>query len=470
MGGSTPTAFDDATAAIAAFCARVGTERTLEFLAPQACDAISSHFVDALGCGLAALDTEPGRIVRQAVAGHSASRGASVFGAIQPSAPEMVAFANTSLVRTLDFNDVYNSRSGGHPSNLFPPILAVAEAEGLSGADVVRGIHAATEVYGALCDAVSLRERGWDAGPFVTIATAAGVGVLLGFGAERIGHAVSLATCSAVHLGVIRAGTLSAWKGCAEGQAVMTGVWLARLAGHGITGPPQPFSGRNGFTEQIVAPLDVSAVGVPIAGRTVLERSAYKFRPVQWTAQAPLEAFVELSPRVAAGEVAKVTVTGSEFMCKAVGGARGDAADKWNPQTRETADHSLPFLAAVALVDGEVTLDSYRPERLRDPALRSLMQRIEIQEDPAIRDLGGGRQPFEIRITMQDGRELCADGEFPHGDWTRPASDAEIDAKFDALTQKVLSPERRQQIRDSARHLAQLQDLNELTCLLRTPD
>lgn len=250
----------------------------------------------------------------------------------------------------------------------------------------------------------------------------------------------------------------------------MTGVWLAQLAGHGITGPPQPFAGRNGFLEQVAGPIDVSTVGAPIEGRTVLERTAYKFRPVQWTAQAPVEAFVELSPNLDAAHVEKITVTGSEFMCKAVGGARGDAADKWDPQTRETADHSLPFLAAVALVDGEVTIDSYRPERLLDPALRPLMQRIEIREDPEIRRLGGGRQPFEIRIKMQDGRELHADGEFPHGDWTRPASDAEIDAKFDALTQQTLPPERRSQILASARCLAQMQDLNELTCLLRAQD
>src|SRR5579862_2363775 len=179
---------DEVTSAIGQFV----TENHKKPLRPHAATAVLTHWVDALGCAIAASPSETCRIAKSLAAAQPLPAGASVIGLPSFSTPELAVFANSSMVRNLDFNDTYNSRSGGHPSVLFPGMLAVAEFSALPAEDFVHAIFIASEVYGALCDAVSLRENGWDAGAFVSVACAAGVASLLNLSAEATAHAVSL--------------------------------------------------------------------------------------------------------------------------------------------------------------------------------------------------------------------------------------------------------------------------------------
>jgi 2-methylcitrate dehydratase len=460
----TSSSMDDVTAAISSFVAESRTKN----ISPEATDAIVTHLVDAFGCAIAATDSEPCRIVKAVTATNPSALGASVIGLASLCTPELAAFANSCMVRSLDFNDTYNSKSGGHPSVIFPGVLAVSEAAGLAGLDVIHGVFVASEVYGALCDAVSLRDRGWDAGAFVSVACAAGVASILHLGPEATAHAVSLCITSGIPLGVIRAGTLSAWKGCAEGHAVMNGVLLTRLAAQGMTGPARPFHGVNGFLEQVARPLELAEIGGLRDGKTVLERTAIKFLPVQWSAQAPVELFLRLRDRLVLDDIESITISGYDFLLKSVGGGRGDVAEKWDPQTRETADHSLAYLAAIALTDGAVTLESYRPERILDPALRPLMRKITIVEDPATRGLPPGRQPVDVVIVLRNGgvvREYC---EFPRGHVTNRATPEQVDDKFMELAGRVLDTSTASGILTLLRGLASQPDLTELTTALRS--
>jgi 2-methylcitrate dehydratase len=453
---------DDVTAAIAEFSARSHSAA----LTAEVTGVVVDHVVDALGCAIAAVDERPCRIART-VASAAGGSDASVIGAAQRSTPEHAAFANAALVRYLDFNDTFNSKSGGHPSVMIPGVLASAERAGLSGRDVIQAFFVAAEVYGALCDAVSLRDAGWDAGPFVSAACAAGIGSGLGLEAEAIANAVSLAVTSSVALGVTRSGRLSDWKGCAEAHAVMNAVFVAHLAAHGMTGPARPFDGVNGFVEQVAGPLELPEVGSRRDGRTVIERTAIKFLPVQWTAQAPVELCLGLRERVAVDDILSITISGNEFMCKSVGGGRGDAADKWDPRTRETADHSLPYLVAVALTDGAITIDSFGPERVCDPALRPLMQRVRVVESAETRDLPSPRQPVDVTVELRDGATIREHCEFPRGHPTRPVGSADVDAKFRGLAERVLDAAAASELLTLLRRLPLLPDLDGLTAALR---
>jgi 2-methylcitrate dehydratase len=455
---------DDVTGAIAAFV----TESSLKKMSAAQIDATVMHLVDALGCAIAATETPPYGVVRDIAAKTPSLRGSSVIGSKTFCSPEMAAFANTCMVRALDFNDTYNSRSGGHPSVLFPGILAVVEERGLSGAALLQGIHVASEVYGWLCDSISLRENGWDAGTFVCVAGSAGVSSVLGASAAAVAHAAALSISSGAHMGVIRAGTLSARKGCAEGHAVMNGVLMARLAEAGMTGPARPFRAVNGFEEQIARPLELGELGALHNGKTVLQRTAIKFMPIQWTTQAPIEKLLTIRQDLNVDDIVSVTFSGPEFMWKAVGGGRGDATEKWNPQTRETADHSLPYLAAVALVDGGVTLDSFTEERVLDPALRPMMQKIRVVEDPATKKLSGGRQPTDIIIELKDGRVVKHCCEFAHGHYTNPATNDEVDEKFMMLAGRVLDRATAAKYLKTIRDVAAALDVTALTAVLRS--
>jgi 2-methylcitrate dehydratase len=455
---------DDVTAAISSFV----VESHSKTISAEATHAVVTHMVDAFGCAIAATDSEPCRIAKAVAGADRPASGASVIGLRALCTPELAAFANSCMVRSLDFNDTYNSKSGGHPSVIFPAVLAMSEVNRLAGPDVIRGVYVASEVYGALCDAVSLRDHGWDAGAFVSVACAAGVASTLHLGAEATAHAVSLCISSGIPLGVIRAGTLSAWKGCAEGHAVMNGVLLTRLAAQGMTGPARPFQGVTGFLDQVARPLELGEVGGLRDGKTVLERTAIKFLPVQWSAQAPVELFLRLHHRLVLDEIESITISGYDFLLKSVGGGRNDVAEKWDPQTRETADHSLAYLAAVALTDGAVTLDSYRPERIRDAALRPLMKKITIVENPATRGLPPGRQPVDVVVVLRGGKAVREHCEFPRGHVTNPPTSEAVDDKFMELAGRVLDTAKASGILGQLRGLASQPDLRSLTAALRS--
>lgn len=452
---------DDLTQAIADFAADFDPDE----MSPAAVQAMIDHILDAYGCALAGFEEESSRIARS-LAGE-ARPGVSVIGLAAPAPPEQAAFANAVMVRCLDFNDTFNSRTGGHPSDMAPGIMAAVEMAGLSGRAVIHGLFVAYEVFGALADAMPLRDLGVDQGAFVSVACAAGIASCLGLDAAAAANAISLAITTSVPLRVARSGRLSPWKGCATPHAVMNAVFVVRLAAQGMSGPPEPFRGIDGFLELVGAPLDLGEIGRPVEGLSVVERTGIKFRPVEWCAQAPVEIFVGLADRLAPDEISSITVAGYEFMLKEIGGGRGDAKEKWDPRTRETADHSLAYLIAVALSDGEVTLDSFRPERFLDPALRPLMQKISVIEDPATRGRFPARQPVRITITLNDGRILEESCEFASGHPMNPAGAEAIDAKFRRLAGGLLGAPGAARLLSLLRRLDRMPDLVELTAVLR---
>jgi 2-methylcitrate dehydratase len=200
--------------------------------------------LDSVACVIGGFDAPPSHIVRQLASKISASPGARVLGTGSLTAPDLAAFTNTVMLRVLDYNDTYVSRGSLHPSDLIPAALAAAEVMRSSGAEFVLSIVLGYEVAGAMSSAVNLRERGWDQGIYVAVATAVAVGKLLGLTQAQLGHAVSLALVPRIPLRQTRAGELSMWKGCATAASARGGVFAAQLAQLGMTGPDEPFEGN----------------------------------------------------------------------------------------------------------------------------------------------------------------------------------------------------------------------------------
>lgn len=427
---------DDVIARLTEFTTSVSD---LQAVPEGAIDAFRWHLLDTIGCAIAAINEPACRAARETAREiHVEVGGASVIAEPRLTSPELAAFANCAMIRQLELNDTYSGRSGGHPSNMFAALLAVAEVAGSSGADLVRGAHVGWEIYAVLCGAASLRNRGWDPGSFVTIATVAALAATLRLPPDQVANALALACVSSAALGVTRAGELSAWKGCAEAHAVMSAVILVRLARHGVTGPLDAFRGQFGLMAQVTGEFELEPPGVLVDGRTAVERTMIKFHPCQSTAQAPLDMFLRLRPRLPPlDRIERIVVSAYDFLYQAIGGGRGDAAAKWDPQSRETADHSLPYLIAVALTDGEVTLDSFELERVRDPALRPLMRRIAVEEDPTKRGLHPRRMPVEVTIELRDGTVIQDRCEFARGHPSNPATPEEIEHKFRRLAGRI---------------------------------
>jgi 2-methylcitrate dehydratase len=433
-------------------------------------ETVSDHIIDAIGCAIAGANEAPARIARKVAAEtEGVHAGASVIGLPARVAPDQAAFCNAVMTRCLDFNDTFNgNRTGGHPSDMLPAILAAAERSGIGGRAVINGVFVAYEVFGAFADEVALRDYAVDQGAFLSVAVACAIAATNHFTFEQAANAISLAITTTMPLRASRSGELSEWKGAATAHSVANALAVARLAESGMQAPPYPFRGVDGFLQRVPVRLSLEALGQPVDGKTIIERTSIKFLPVEWGAQAPVELFLKLRARIPVDAIKSIDIAAYDFLVKEIGGGRNDAKEKWDPQTRETADHSLPYVLAIALMDGDVTLDSFSPARVLDPKLRPLMNRMSVTLDPATKVMPPPRQPVRFKITLIDGtiiEEVC---EYPLGHPMNPAPRDAVHAKFRKLTEPVLGGDGSATLLSQLKDLAVVPRLDELMSNLRS--
>lgn len=431
--------------------------------------ALTRHVVDAVGCALGALDSRPATVARRIAATAGSRVGASVFGLAERSTPEYAAFANTAMVRYLDYND---TGIGGHPSDMIPAVLAVAEAVHASGRRVLAAIHAAYEVVAALRrGGLSPRRHHVDQVQAV-LGGVVGAGFVLDLDLDRMANAIALAITPNIPMRVVRTGRLSDWKGCATAHSALMAVLAARWAEAGLTGPERPFEGIAGMYDMLgMPPLDLTGIGRPSDGRSAVESTGLKFYPAEYSAQGPLHAVLGLRAGIRVADIREIDIALHWGGWHEIGGGQGDVEEKWNPTTRESADHSLPYLVAAALLDGGITTDSFSAVRLADPALHALMQRITVREDPELTRRHAGelpRWPSVVEIRLADGRCLRREVAMPKGHPLDPLSDAEVEAKFRSLCDPVLPAGQGQKLAETLWALDELADVNILTDQFRT--
>jgi len=405
---------------------------TYEDLSPEAVHQVKRTLIDTLGCGAGAFDSEPASIARRLASRVQGDPPARILGTAQKTSTDLAAFANTVLVRYLDCNDTYAARGTGHPSDMIPAVLAVADGHRADGRAVITAIVVAYEAFCRLADTVPL--KGWDQGMFVAIGAACGAGKILGLNQADVGNAISIAITSGVPLGVTRIGELSMWKGCATAAATRTGVFSAWLAAEGMTGPGAPFEGRDGLWQHlgIEAPKweRFGGRGEPFR----ITSTSFKAYPSVIHTQGPIGLVLQLRQQVAPDQIESVRVaTYGEAVRRTAA-----EAEKWDPATRETADHSIPYLVAAALADGGVTPATFAPSRIKDPALRPLIKKLEVVEEPEFTRRYPAESCTRIEVTTTDGRRLATETGHPKGHYRNPLTDGEVEEKFRGLASGAL--------------------------------
>lgn len=388
---------------------------------------VRRRFVDSLACILGAYGARPVEAAI-AVAAQAPQPASTVFGTDLRTTPELAAFANGAMVRYLDYNDGYMGREPGHPSDSIPACLALAEAEGASGAELVAAIVVAYEVQMRLQDAASLNKRGWDHVNYINVAMAAAASRLMQLDEARTEQAINIALGAHLALRQVRSGTLSDWKGCSAANAARNALFAASLARHGMTGPAPVFEGEMGFFRQVTGTfeLDVEAFGNRQNGDFAILRSLTKTFPTNGELHTAVWAAIDLRGRIAdLDAIAAIRIETSEFNRRVLADA-----EKWRPATRETADHSLPYNVARALLDGDITLDSYSAERIADPRAIALMDITTVDEDPVLTRLFPGHLANRVRVTLADGEELASEVIDGPGSLLRPMGDEDFERKF----------------------------------------
>jgi 2-methylcitrate dehydratase len=386
---------------------------------------------DTIGCGLAAFDEKAVRICRE-VALAEGGGPSTVIGTQRRTTPDLAAFANGAAFRNLDLNDIYVApragSQGAHPSDHIAACLAVAEAERASAAELITAIVLAYEINCRLVDAIDLAQRGWDPPVLSLPAIALAAGKLMKLPQGKLVQAVNLALNDHIAMGQTRSGSLSDWKGLADAEAARNAVFAARLARADLTGPAPIFEGRWGFFALVsggAAEVDIGAFGSR-TNEFRIHRVGMKPYPVVVHAQTSIPAGIALAEAV--GDLDRIVSIEIAATRRGYQMA-GSEPEKWAPQTRETADHSLPYIAARAMLDGDINRASFMPDKLREPRGLALMQKITVKADPAL-DTFRGAPPVRITAVLSDGRRVVQQVDNMPGFPGQPMTRADAERKF----------------------------------------
>jgi len=433
-------------------------------LPPAVVHEVKRRVIDSLGCALGAWEAEPCAIARRVASKFCTERGATIWGTGHRVPPDWAVFANGCLVRYLDFNDTYLSKEPAHPSDNIAAAFAVAETFSTSGSDLIAAIALGYEIQCRLCDTASLRARGWDHVTYVALSSALLSARLLDLDAERTEHAVNIAGVSAGSLRQSRVGELSHWKAATVAHAARRGIFAALAAAEGMTGPAPIFEGVMGF-EKLVSQAPLGAIVLQRDDFMILKTSI-KFWPAEYHSQSAIHAALALRKQIAnVAEIESVTVQSHDAAVDII----GSEPEKWCPQNRETADHSLPYIVAAALADGEITDRQFAPERFSDPALLALVQRVKVERDAELSALYSETVANTVTVRLRDGRVLRERVDDPPGHAHNPLSDSQLEAKFHALADARLGPERAAALLREAWRLETLADVGVIPRLLVLP-
>jgi 2-methylcitrate dehydratase len=442
-------------------------------------EMVVNRVIDDAAVAAASLARRPVRAAREQALRHAATPGSAVWGAAADSrvSPEWAAWANGVAVRELDFHDTFLAAEYSHPGDNIPPVLAVAQHTGRSGADLVRGIAAAYEVQVDLVKGMCLHEHKIDHIAHLGPSAAAGLGALLGLDTQTVYQAIGQALHCTTQTRQSRKGEISSWKAYAPAFAGKAAIEAVDRAMRGQGAPSPIYEGEDGVIAWLLSgPEAVYTVPLPAPGepkQAILETYT-KEHSAEYQAQALIDLARRLRPRNGdTSKIEKIVIHTSHHTHHVIGSGSGDP-QKYDPlASRETLDHSLPYIFAVALQDGGWHhVWSYTPERAARPDTVALWRTITTVEDPEwtrrYHDPDPAKRAFGGRaeITLTDGtvitEEIAVADAHPAG--ARPFARDQYIAKFRTLADGVIAPGVQDRFLDAVTRLPEL-DAAELADL-----
>ncbi|MDB5528481.1 MAG: MmgE/PrpD [Devosia sp.] len=443
-------------------------------------EMIACRIVDNASVGLAAINRAPVAAARAMALAHPRKAGATLYGLGVGTRvdAEWAAWANATAVRELDFHDTFLAADYSHPGDAISPLIAVAQQMGLDGAALARGIAVSYEVHVALVKAISLHKYKKDHVAHLAPATTAGIGALLGLPAETIFQAVNQAVHLSFSTRQSRKGEISSWKAYVPGFSGKLAIECIDRAMRGEASPSPIYEGEESVLAWMLGGADSRYdVYLPAPGespRGILETYT-KAHSAEYQAQALIDMAIELSGQIDnLSQVRDILLETSHHTHNVIGTGANDPQKSDPEASRETLDHSIMYILAVALEDRKWHhVDSYTRERARTPSTVALWHKVRTVEDPewttryldpdpAKRAFGG-----KITITMNDGRTIVGEravaDAHPNGahPWTWP----DYASKFETLTRGMLDEAERQAFLAAAKGFKNL-DTKGLEALL----
>jgi 2-methylcitrate dehydratase len=447
--------------------ARFVVHRSWDDLSEPARTDLRIRVLDALGCALAAMEAPPVRAIRAGVHDLGGRPLCTLIGGGQ-TAPDRAALYNGALVRYLDFNDSYFAPGETcHPSDNLAPVLATAEYAGSSGRELMTALAVAYQVQCRLSDEAPVRAKGFDHTTQGSYAAAAGAAKALGLGETETANAVAIAGTALNALRVTRTGALSQWKGLAYPFTAFGAVEATLLAARGVTGPAEVFEGNKGFMDAIAGQFEIDweREDLERVRRTFLKRYNAEIH-----SQSALEALLELRNAYAldAAAVERIELETFQVAYDIIGG--GEEGAKTEIRTKEEADHSLPYLLAVALLDGQVMPEQFAPERIVAPDVQALLRRVEVRPAADLTARFPAEHPCRLRIRLAGGLTLTAEKPDYEGFVTRPMDWERAREKFERLVRARIEPPLVTELAETVEGLHELETHDLTTLLARARD
>jgi 2-methylcitrate dehydratase len=392
--------------------------------------------LDTIGCAFGGCDAGPSKIAGKLASEVTAKQPATVLISGVKTSADLATFANGVMIRYLDFNDAFVSltHGAGHPSDTIAALLGVGEAR--SGADLITATTLAYEVFCKIADVFDYLGNGIDHSTITGMAATVGAGRLMGLTVDQMVQAIGITVGGNTATRQGRSDALSNWKAYAAADACRKAVFSAELAGNGMTGPGSVFEGTYGFFKvmgkKLVSPVQL---GEPYGIRRAFTKRFPLGQFSQTVAQAAVEArsFAKSPDDI---EAVNISVSHSAIKIMA------DSPEKWRPQTHETADHSIPYSAAVVLMYGNITGEHYEDPYLHDKTLLDLVGRVKVTPSEEADRMEQELNLCELEVILKSGARKSFRVEYHRGHFKNPMTDAEMEEKFRSMAQKHLAAER----------------------------
>jgi 2-methylcitrate dehydratase len=421
--------------------------------------------LDSLGCALGGYQQHDVKIALEVLDEIAAPGPATVIGTGEHIDAVSASLANALMIRCMDYNDIYWKQDPSHPSDIFPAAIAACERTGSDGKELIVGLVLGHEFEMRLCEAAfpGIRERGWHHATLTAFVSPIVAGRALHLSWEKIQHAIGISASRHCTLGAVTAGKLTMMKNTVDPMATQSGVFAALLAEKGYSGPEHVIDGKEGLTH-VFKPewkLDLLTDGLGEAWR--ITQCGMKFFPTEALTHTPISAVLDLVKNndLQPDDIEKIQI-------RSLARAADILSDpsKYDPHTRETADHSLPYVIAAALVDRQVTPAQFTMEKIMNPKIREQLNKVVVVADPEIEKVFPALQRVIVQIQTRDGRSLNQQLDFPKGDPRNPLTDQEIEEKFAALADGVLSKPAQKRVKDAVWSLERVGSVSDLMALM----
>ncbi len=403
-----------------------------EDLPKEVIHEVKRYLYDSIGCALGAMHTKDVNIIKEIYEEMGGKEEATIFGFDLKMPAVNASFLNSLMIRALDYNDIYWKEDPSHPSDLIPAALAMAERVGASMKDVIVAIVLAYEFEQRICEfgKPGVRERKWHHATLTQFVSPVVAGKTLGLNVDQMVNAIGISACHNHTIGCPTAGKLTMMKNTVDPMAVQSGVLAALMAEKGYSGTEAIFEGKEGFMDVFGPDWDIEALLGGLGESYRILQCSMKAFPTEALTHTHISATIKIisENNISYKDIKSVKITTIARACDILFDSH-----KYRPKSRETADHSLPYCIACALVDHKVTTKSFDDEKINDPRIWEVIDKIQGEASEEFEKMFPAKQPSRVTITLNNGKEYSLYLEYPKGDPREPMTEEDLDAKVEAL-------------------------------------